>query len=192
MSLPALLERQARAEAPRDVSLVFLFLHGGLSTIDTFDLKPDAPREFRGEFRPIDTIVPGIQVCEHLPKLAGQMDKFSLIRSFRHPDSNHGSADHYMLTGYPTAAGFNPNLRPNNQRPALGSVIARQLGPRGSVPPLRLPAQAASEHRPGVPRRDRRAVRHRRRPQRAGVHRARHRPAAGLSPPVGSTTASGS
>jgi hypothetical protein len=62
------------------------------------------------------------------------MDKFSLIRSFAHRNSDHGPADHYMLTGYHPVAGFNPNLSPNNQYPAHGSVIARKLGPRGSVP----------------------------------------------------------
>ena len=117
------------------MSLIFLFLHGGLSTIDTWDLKPDAPAEFRGEFKPIDTNVPGIQICEHLPQVARQMDKFSLVRSFRHHNSDHGPADHYMLTGYFPQAGFNPSLSPNNQRPAHGSIIARKLGPRGSVPP---------------------------------------------------------
>src|SRR5262249_46800936 len=102
---------------------------------DTFDMKPDAPAEFRGEFRPIDTCVSGIQYCEHLPKLAHQADKFSLIRSFRHPDSNHGPADHYMFTGYAPLAGFNPNLKPTNQRPAHGWSMARRPGPRGWVPP---------------------------------------------------------
>lgn len=133
LTLPRLLEAQTRSA--KDTSLIFVFLTGGLSTIDSFDLKPDAPAEFRGEFNPIATNVPGIQVCEHLPKLARQMDKFSLIRSFRHPDSNHGMADHYMFTGYAPAAGFNPSLKPNNQRPSHGSVIARKLGPCGSVPP---------------------------------------------------------
>lgn len=138
LTLPRLLELQARAEQSqrsRDVSLIFLFLHGGLSTIDTFDMKPDAPAEFRGEFRPIATNVNGIQVCEHLPKIARQMDKFSLIRSFRHHNSDHGRADHYVLTGYFPLAGFNAGVTPNNQRPAHGSVIARKLGPRGGVPP---------------------------------------------------------
>jgi hypothetical protein len=130
LTLPQLLA----AKPAKDVSLIFLFLHGGLSTIDTFDMKPDAPAEFRGEFRPIDTCVPGIQVGEHLPKLAKRMDQFSLLRSFRHPDSNHGPADHYMFTGYAPQAGFNPSLKPNNQKPAHGSIIARKLGPRGSVP----------------------------------------------------------
>src|SRR5437773_11665279 len=138
LSLPRLLELQARAGErgrPRDVSLIFVFLHGGLSTIDTFDLKPDAPAEFRGEFKPIATNVAGLQVCEHLPRLAKQMDKLALIRSFRHHNSDHGPADHYMLTGYFPQAAFNPGLKPNNQRPAHGSIIARKLGPRGGVPP---------------------------------------------------------
>lgn len=136
LTLPGLLQRSAQAAPPeKDVSLIFVFLHGGLSTIDTFDLKPEAPAEFRGEFNPIASKVPGIQVGEHLPKIAGQMDKFSLIRSFRHHNSDHGPADHYILTGYFPLAGFNPNLKPNNLNPAHGSIIARKLGPRGSVPP---------------------------------------------------------
>lgn len=139
-ALPALLARQAvagqtgGARRGDDVSLIILYLKGGLSTIDTFDLKPEAPVEFRGEFKPISTVAPGVLISEHLPRLAGQMDKFSLIRSFGHRNSNHGEADHYMLTGYHPAAGFNPSLRPNNQRPSHGSIIARKLGPRESVP----------------------------------------------------------
>jgi hypothetical protein len=138
LTLPGLLHKWATAEEGKtieDRSLIFVFLHGGLSTIDTWDMKPEAPSEFRGEFGPIDTNVPGIQVCEHLPRLAKQMDKFSLIRSFRQSSSDHGPADHYIFTGYAPLAGFNPSLSPNNQRPAYGSIIARKLGPRGSVPP---------------------------------------------------------
>lgn len=139
LTLPSLLQLRACAATgdrpTRDVSLIFVFLHGGLSTIDTWDLKPDAPVEFRGEFRPIPTNVPGIQIGEHLPRSARQMDKFALLRSFRHHNSDHGPADHYLLTGYFPQAGFNPGLSPNNQRPAHGSIIARKLGPRGGVPP---------------------------------------------------------
>jgi hypothetical protein len=139
LTLPQILHAQERAAArgqtTRDVSLIFLFLHGGLSTIDTWDLKPNAPVEFRGEFGPIQTNVTGIRVCEHLPRSARHMDKFSLVHSFRHHNSDHGAADHYMFTGYFPVAGFNPTLSPNNQRPSLGSVIARKLGPRRGVPP---------------------------------------------------------
>src|SRR5262249_33054975 len=137
LTLPRLLAGEARArqqgKTTRDVSLIFLFLHGGLSTIDTWDLKPEAPREFRGDFKPIATTVPGIQVGELMPRTARGMHRFSLVRSFRHHNSDHGPADHYMLTGYFPQAGFNPSLSPNNQKPAHGSIVARKLGPRGSV-----------------------------------------------------------
>jgi uncharacterized protein (DUF1501 family) len=148
-TLPGLLQQRARAaeqgRTTKDVSLIFLFLHGGLSTMDTWDLKPDAPAEFRGEFKPIATNVPGVQIGEHQPRTARQMDKLALIRSFWHHNSDHGPADHYMFTGYFPQAGFNPGQKPNNQRPAHGSIIARKLGPRGSVPPyVCLPKMHAS------------------------------------------------
>ncbi|MDA1017238.1 MAG: DUF1501 domain-containing protein, partial [Planctomycetota bacterium] len=139
IGLPQLLQSQTRAaekaQGGKDVSLIILFLQGGLSTIDTLDLKPNAPTEFRGEFNPINTNIPGTQVCEYLPNLAKHADKFSLLRNFTHQDSGHGPADHYMLTGYHPTAGFNGGLKPNNQRPSHGSIIAKKLGPRGGVPP---------------------------------------------------------
>src|SRR5438270_528091 len=112
LSLPKLLAA-TQGKQSRDVSLIFLFLHGGLSTIDTWDMKPNAPAEFRGEFRQIQTNVNGIQVCEHLPRSAQQQDKFSLVRGFRHHNSDHGASDHYVFTGYFPQAGFNPSLTPN-------------------------------------------------------------------------------
>ncbi|MFM7842600.1 MAG: DUF1501 domain-containing protein, partial [Planctomycetota bacterium] len=127
------------------LSIIYLFLKGGLSTIDTLDMKPQAPSEIRGEFQSIATNVPGIEVCEHLPQLARQADKYSLVRSFGHRNSDHGPADHYMLTGFHPQAGFNPSLSPTNQRPAFGSVVSRTLGPRGTVPPyVSLPQLHAS------------------------------------------------
>lgn len=138
-TLQGVLQAQARAAAgsatARAKSLIYIVLEGGLSTIDTFDLKPDAPAEFSGPFRPIATNVPGIQIGEHLPRTARHLDKFSLIRSFNQRSSDHGAADHYMLTGYFPRAGFNPGLSPNNMNPAHGAIIARKLGARGSVPP---------------------------------------------------------
>jgi uncharacterized protein (DUF1501 family) len=144
LALPRLLAAEAGKPA-REVSFIYLFLKGGLSTIDTWDPKPDAPAEFRGEFKPIATCLPGVQIGEHTPRIARQLDKFSLVRSFRHHNSDHGPADHYMLTGYFPQAGFNPNLSPNNQKPSFGSVIARKLGPKGAVPPyVCLPKMHAS------------------------------------------------
>ncbi len=138
IGLPQLLQQQALAaeqgRPAKDISLIVLFLQGGISTIDTWDMKPNAPSEFRGEFNPIATSVPGIQLCEHLPRLAQQMDKFSLLRSFSHRNSSHGHADHYILTGYHPTAAFDSKLKPNNEKPCHGAVISKKLGPRGSVP----------------------------------------------------------
>ena len=136
LSLGSLMQAHAATEGAHDTgkSVILVFLKGGLSTIDTLDMKPRAPAEFRGEFNPIPTNVPGIDVCEHLPTVARHADKFSLLRGFGHRNSDHGPADHYMLTGYHPIAGFNPGLSPNNQRPAHGAIVAKMLGPRGSVP----------------------------------------------------------
>jgi hypothetical protein len=138
MSLPKLLQAEASENsltAKKDVSFIFVFLKGGLSTIDTFDMKPDAPSEIRGPFQSIPSNVPGTRVCEKIPNIAKVMDKFSIIRSFTHRNAGHGPADHYMLTGYHPVGGFDGGLKPNNQHPAMGSVISHKLGPRGAIPP---------------------------------------------------------
>ncbi|RLT10663.1 MAG: DUF1501 domain-containing protein, partial [Planctomycetota bacterium] len=83
----------------RAKSCILIFLFGGPSQIDLFDMKPDAPLEFRGEFKPIDTNVPGIQICEHLPLLSRRMDKFQILRSMHHEHPRHGWGLYYMLTG---------------------------------------------------------------------------------------------
>ena len=118
-----------------DKSLIIVFLKGGPSTIDMFDLKPDAPAEYRGEFSPISTCVPDIHISEHLPLLAQQQDKFSIVRSMSHTDSNHGSGDHYMLTGYKASPAFQAKQMPNNEHPSFGSIISHEKGGVGSVPP---------------------------------------------------------
>ena len=129
LSLPGFLERRARAGAqPRkDVSCILLWLQGGISHIDSFDPKPEAPQEVRGEFGTIATNVPGISVCDPLPKLAQHQDKYSILRSWNPKNGSHGVADAYMLTGHP----FNQALT----YPAYGAVIARELGDRKSMPP---------------------------------------------------------
>src|SRR5438876_9230659 len=80
-------------------SCILVYLFGGPSHIDIWDMKPDAPAEIRGEFKPQPTNVPGIRITEHLPLLARHADKYALIRSLPHGDSAHGSAGHTMLTG---------------------------------------------------------------------------------------------
>jgi hypothetical protein len=80
-------------------SCILIYLFGGPSQIDLFDLKPDAPEQIRGEFRPIATATPGLDLCEHLPRLSRQSERFCLIRSMRHEHPRHGWGLYYMLTG---------------------------------------------------------------------------------------------
>jgi hypothetical protein len=131
LSLPTFLKAQARAAAAngagKEVSCVLLWLQGGISHIDSFDPKPEAPQEVRGEFGTIPTNVPGISVCDTLPILAQHQDKYSILRSLNPRNGSHGVADAYMLTGHP----FNPALT----FPAYGSVVAREKGDRNSMPP---------------------------------------------------------
>jgi len=136
VNLSDLCQLSAFTDSPaNDMSLIYIFLRGGLSTIDTFDLKSDAPSDIRGPFDSIATSVPGFRICEHLPRTAQHCENFSVIRSFTHPNSDHGQADHYMLTGRLPGAGFNGGLTPNNQHPSFGSTIAHQLGARGPISP---------------------------------------------------------
>src|SRR5688572_31716241 len=103
LSLAGALPHRATAggtEKPRKVkSVVIVFLTGAASHVDTFDMKPDAPAEIRGQFNPIASSVPGLQVCEHLPMLAARMDRCALVRSLAHREDNHLLATHQVLTG---------------------------------------------------------------------------------------------
>ena len=96
--LPLRLEAQETGKAP-DTSVILLWLPGGPPHMETYDMKPNAPAEYRGEFMPISTNIPGIDISEHLPLSARQMDKFSILRSVTHGDAGHESASHYLLTG---------------------------------------------------------------------------------------------
>ena len=87
------------APRPRARSVIYIFLSGGLSQIDSFDMKPDAPREIRGEFDPIPTRTPGLQICEHLPMLAKRSDRWGLCRSLTHPCNEHSEGHLIMLSG---------------------------------------------------------------------------------------------
>jgi uncharacterized protein (DUF1501 family) len=96
-------------------------------------LKPDAPVEYRGEFKPIQTNVNGIQICEHLPRLARHADKLALIRSLTHGDVDHTTATHFLLTGREVPARGKPLA---NDWPGYGSVLARLGRGRGPLPPF--------------------------------------------------------
>ncbi len=113
--------------AKRDISCILVWQSGGCGHQDTFDMKPDAPKEYRGEFNPIATNVPGIQICEHLPFTARQADKFTILRSMKSRENNHERAINYLLTGYLPL--------PTLEFPSMGAVVSKQLGPRNGLPP---------------------------------------------------------
>jgi len=137
LTLPRLLQLQetcAAESAKRDVNCIFLFILGGMPHQDMWDLKPEAPAEIRGDFDPIDTNVPGMQIGDVLPKISRVADKFAILRSMTHTDSDHGRGFHIMMTGKKAGVGdFNGNQN-NNQHPCLGSMVAK-LGKTGALPP---------------------------------------------------------
>jgi hypothetical protein len=112
------LRAEAAPTAGRGKSVIMIWLRGGPSHIDSYDMKADAPAEIRGEFRPISTRVAGIQVCEHLPRTARMMDRLAILRGIRSNDLGDHTP-HYIVTGFPD----------RGVRPALGSVVS-YLRPR--------------------------------------------------------------
>ena len=140
LSLPTLFQLQATASdgtAPKAKSCIFLFLQGGPSTIDMWDTKPDAPAEIRGPYKTIKTNVPGTFVGEHCHRTAKVADKFAVLRSHSHSDNGHTTGSHYLLTGYRPnfADGANTKVPVNELYPSIGSVVSKELGGRGGVPP---------------------------------------------------------
>ena len=121
--VPSLLRAKEPDRTTNDPAVIFIWLPGGPPHLDTFDMKPDAPSEYRGLFRPIPTNVPGIDICEHLPKLAQQADRFSLIRSVAHTFADHGGGHKKFLTG-------RDPLQPDgfiNDYPMAGSMASKLL-----------------------------------------------------------------
>ncbi len=108
----------------RKKAVIQVWLAGGPSHMDMYDLKPDAPAEFRGEFRPIATNVKGIDISEHLPLQAKVMDKLAIVRSAFHTNAGHGMGSQWMLTGYQPTIEVSDNIYPS-----CGSVVARMKGP---------------------------------------------------------------
>src|SRR4029077_13456043 len=106
-------------------SAIVVFLGGGPTQLDTFDMKPDAPADYRGDFRPIDTNVPGIRVCEHLPKTAQCADKFAILR-VSHTQAAHELATRYLSTG-------NRPL-PSIVYPGYGAVVSKELSGDPELP----------------------------------------------------------
>ena len=127
LTLPHLLRAQAQAASQgqpvRKKSVILVWQAGGPAHQDTYDLKPEAPSEFRGEFRPIATSVPGINISEHLPLQATIMDKLAIVRSAHHTNAGHGMGSQWMLTGWQPTIEVNANIYPST-----GSVVAKMNG----------------------------------------------------------------
>ncbi len=144
--------REATAVEKRPVagkSVIYIFLSGGLSQHDSFDPKPNAPDSIRGEFAPISTQTPGIQICEHLPRLAARSRHWALVRSLTHPSNDHSLGHQIMLSGRSQKPPlFNPSKPLPTDWPSIASVVADQVAPRGNLPPAAvLPEQLI--HRTG-------------------------------------------
>jgi Protein of unknown function (DUF1501) len=149
LSLADLLREDAQAGSTgeRGKSVIMVFLHGGPSHLDMYDMKPQAPVEFRGEFRPINTNVPGIEICELMPRQAQIMDKLAILRGL-HFVEEHSA--HSLWTGFPERV----------NRPAFGSVVSYFQNRRDGLPPYvslmnqplsEDPAYCGTAHRPFVP-----------------------------------------
>jgi hypothetical protein len=129
LSLPRLLQADALARSggiePRAKACLFIDQYGGASQIDTWDPKPDAPAEIRGPYQPIETPVPGVRVCELLPRLAALADRYCLVRSMTHGNPNHDGGTHVALTG---------RSQPAADAPYFGSVVARFRPSQANLP----------------------------------------------------------
>jgi hypothetical protein len=123
-----------RAKSTID-SCILIFYYGGPSHHDTWDMKPNAPREVRGDFRPIATNVPGIHVSEHMPHSARVVDRLAIIRSLHHPMTNHNAAAFAALSGRDPAKGDLELLaNDRNDPPCIGSVMSHELAARKGLP----------------------------------------------------------
>ncbi|HUE17249.1 MAG TPA: DUF1501 domain-containing protein [Planctomycetaceae bacterium] len=136
LTLADLLRSEARAtskQARRAKHCILVFLNGGPSQLDTFDLKPEAPSGIRGPFRPIDTRVPGLQITEKLPRLAQLADKFTIARSFHHHLAAHNTGAAYALSGH--SPGSDANIAPTAMdHPSYGAVVAKMFPSASAIP----------------------------------------------------------
>jgi hypothetical protein len=160
LTLPGLLGfRAAQAASPRRTggkakACILLYMHGGTAHQDIWDLKPDAPAEVRGEFKPIATSVPGIRICEHLPHLAKQAHRYAIVRSLTHSDDEHHTAFYAMLTGRMRDRSLGIE-RLASDYPHFGSVVARLRSQSGVISPFvatreTIEGGASEEHFPGL------------------------------------------
>src|SRR4051812_1441062 len=139
LSLPDFLRLRANAAQPVKPpnAVILLWLWGGPSHLDTFDMKPDAPIEYRGPSAPIASVVPGMNLCELLPGLARCADKLALLRAMHHESNDHGVAGTIALTGsIAGAVGLGGPANTGSPRPSTGAIVGRlHRGEPGSLPP---------------------------------------------------------
>jgi uncharacterized protein (DUF1501 family) len=125
LALPGLLQAESRAKPRRQKHCIFIYQYGGLSQLDSWDPKPEAPAELRGPYKPIATAVPGFRVGELMPRLAGLADKYAVIRSMAHHEAVHDRANAMLLAGRAVR---------ENDDPAFGSVVAKLKPSPAAVP----------------------------------------------------------
>lgn len=124
------------AAAGKARAAIYIFLSGGLAQHDSFDMKPQAPDSIRGEFQPIATRTPGVNICEHLPRLAERSELWALVRSLTHPSNDHSAGHHIMLTGRSDLPlGFNPSAARPADWPAIAAVAGCATTARNNLPP---------------------------------------------------------
>ena len=140
LTLSQLLQAESQQGISSTKSVIMVYLTGGISHQDTFDLKMEAPAEIRGEFLPIETVLPGVQFCELLPQLAGIADKFSIIRSVVGLSDEHSSFQN--LTGY------RMGQAEREGKPSFGSVISQLKGPADAITPPFVDLFPTMKHRP--------------------------------------------
>src|SRR5476651_1052250 len=140
LTLPSILQAEQQAGTRSHKAIIMVYLSGGLSHHDSFDMKPDAPDEIRGEFKPIATRVPGIQISEYLPRLAGMMDKLAVVRSIVGLRDEHSS--------FQTTTGYGMDITRREGKPNLGSVVSRVLGRTDPVTPAYVDLFPTMQHRP--------------------------------------------
>ncbi len=142
LSLPGVLAAEASGSGlvPRAKNVIFLFLFGGPSQLETFDMKPEAPEKIRGPFRPIASRTPGLRLCEHLPNLAALSDRFAVVRTMSHSYNDHSGGGHYIQTGqrWPIPIGGGFNATPNDW-PSIGSAFGYLHAQRSDSAPGDLP-----------------------------------------------------
>jgi hypothetical protein len=126
----------ADAVEPRAKACIFIFLSGGLAQHDSFDMKPNASEEIRGEFRPIATSTPGLHICEHLPRLAERSHQWALCRSLTHGSNEHSAGHHIMLTGRSDLPpGFDPSKPRETDYPSIAATCGAVMPRRNNLPP---------------------------------------------------------